>query len=72
MPVIIVGGIISGIFTPTEAGAIGVVYGILVSLLFYKSISLKGLYRVLVDSAILTSVVMIVIATFLPNIIYPS
>ena len=63
MPVIVIGGIVSGVFTPTEAGAIGIVYGILISLFFYKSITFKNLYRVLVDSAVLTSVVMIVIAT---------
>ena len=63
MPAIVIGGIVSGVFTPTEAGAVGVVYGILISLFFYKSITFKNLYRVLVDSAVLTSIVMIVIAT---------
>lgn len=62
MPVIIMGGILGGIFTPTEAGAVAVVYGILVSLFAYRTLTWKRLYRTLVDAAIITSIVMIMVS----------
>lgn len=62
MPIIIMGGILGGVFTPTEAGAVAVVYGIAVSLLFYRSLTWKRLYRTLVDGAIITSIVMIMVS----------
>ena len=62
IPVIIIGGILSGVFTPTEAGAIAVVYGLLVSLLFYRALSFAVLYRTLVNAGVLTAVVMIIIS----------
>jgi len=63
MPVIILGGILGGVFTPTEAAAVAVVYGVLVSTVVYRSLSLRKLYRVLVDAGVLTAVVMIIVAT---------
>lgn len=62
MPVIILGGIYGGIFTPTEAGCISVVYGLLVSLLVYKEMTLKDLPKILVESALSTSMVVLIIA----------
>jgi C4-dicarboxylate transporter DctM subunit len=62
MPVIIMGGILGGIFTPTEAGAVAVIYGILVSLCFYRVLTWKRLYKTLVDAAIITSIVMIMVS----------
>lgn len=50
-PVIILGGIYGGIFTPTEAGAIAVLYAIVVSTLIYRELSLRDLYEVLFSSA---------------------
>jgi C4-dicarboxylate transporter DctM subunit len=61
-PVIILGGIYGGIFTPTEAAVVAVFYGLFVGLLVYRNVNLKMLYEVLRDSAISTSVVMIVVA----------
>ena len=55
-PVIILGGIYSGIFTPTEAACVSVVYSIIVSLFVYKDIDLKGLYNVFLDTAVLNGV----------------
>jgi len=52
MPVIILGGIFSGVFTPTEAGAVAVLYGLLIGLA-YRRLSPGVLYRVLLDSAVL-------------------
>lgn len=62
MAAIILGGIMFGVFTPTEAGAIACVYGFLVAFAVYRSISLRQAYRTLVDAAVLTSVVMITVA----------
>ncbi|MBY5929298.1 TRAP transporter large permease [Halomonas sp. DP8Y7-3] len=62
-PVIILGGIFSGIFTPSEAAVVAVVYALLVSLFIYRDLSLKDVYRVMIQSAITTSVIMLVIAT---------
>lgn len=62
MPVIILGGIYGGIFTPTEAAAVSAVYGLLVGIFIYKSVRIKELYQILVDSLSQTSVVMFIIA----------
>lgn len=63
MPVIIIGGIISGVFTPTEAGAVAVVYGVVVSVVFYRSLTLAAIYRSLVNAGVLSAVVMMIIST---------
>ncbi len=62
MPVIILGGIYGGFFTPTEAAAVAAVYGILVGLFIYKTITLKDLYKLMVDSALSSAVVMFIVA----------
>lgn len=63
MPLIILGGILGGVFTPTEASAVAVVYGILVSVLYYRTLGLRDLYGVFVESAVLSGAVMLVTAT---------
>lgn len=60
-PVIILGGIYGGIFTPTEAAAVAVFYGLFVGIFIYRTINWSVLYKLLVESAISTSVVMIVV-----------
>lgn len=50
-PVILIGGILSGVFTPTEASAVAAIYAIIIALFVYKTLNLKGLYKVLLDSA---------------------
>ncbi|PAU74212.1 TRAP transporter large permease [Halomonas salipaludis] len=62
-PVIILGGIFSGIFTPSEAAVVAVNYALLVSLFVYRDLRLADVYRILIRSAITTSVIMLVIAT---------
>lgn len=62
MPIIILGGILGGIFTPTEASAVAVAYGVFAGMVLYRSLSLRALYRALVESAILTGAVMFVTA----------
>jgi len=61
-PIIILGGIYGGIFTPTEAAVVAVFYGFLVGLLIYRNLSWQILYEVLKDAAVSTSVVMMVVA----------
>ncbi|MDK2879423.1 MAG: hypothetical protein PWR06_2139 [Thermoanaerobacteraceae bacterium] len=63
MPVIILGGIYGGIFTPTEAAAVAVVYGFIVGFFIYKELKIKDLPKVFVNTAVSTSVVMFIIAT---------
>lgn len=55
-PVIILGGIYSGIFTPTEAACISVVYSIIISLFVYKDLTWKGLKDVFLDTAVLNGI----------------
>jgi C4-dicarboxylate transporter DctM subunit len=62
MPVIILGGIYGGYFTPTEAAAVSAVYGILVGLFIYKTITIKDLHQLMVQSALGSAVVMFIVA----------
>lgn len=61
MPVIILGGIYGGIFTPTEAAVIASVYGLIVSLFIYKGIKLKELPSVFARSAVTSGTIMILV-----------
>lgn len=61
VPVIILGGIYGGVFTPTEAAAVAVFYGLIVGVFLYKELSLKKLYTILADSALITSTIMIIV-----------
>ncbi len=63
MPVLLLGGIRFGIFTPTEGGAFAAVYAIAVCLLWYREIGLKELLRVSAASARTTAAVMMIVAT---------
>ena len=62
MPVIILGGIYGGIFTPTEAAAVSVVYGLFVGMVIYKEVKLKDLWDILIDSAKTTGGIMLIVA----------
>lgn len=61
MPVLIVGGIWSGYFTPTEAAAVAVVYGLMVSLLLYRDITIKDIPQLLLKAFMTSATVMLVI-----------
>lgn len=63
MPVIILGGIYGGIFTPTEAAAVAAVYGLIVGVFIYKEIKLKELFQIMIDSAKTTGSIMLIIAS---------
>lgn len=60
-PVIILGGIYAGIFTPTEAAGIAVIYGLIVGIFIYREIKLKDLYHILMESAVSSATVMFII-----------
>ncbi|MDO4329136.1 MAG: DctP family TRAP transporter solute-binding subunit [Lachnospiraceae bacterium] len=62
MPVIILGGIYGGIFTPTEAAAVSVVYGLFVGMVIYREVSLKDLWEIAIDSAKTTGGIMLIVA----------
>ena len=62
MPVIILGGIYGGIFTPTEASAVAVFYALIVGTLIYREIKLRDLYAILRKSALSSAVIMFIIA----------
>lgn len=55
-PVIILGGIYSGIFTPTEAAVIAVVYSIIISMFVYKEMNLKGLYDAFIKAIMINGI----------------
>lgn len=61
MPVIILGGIYGGVFTPTEAAAVSVVYGLIVGMFIYREVKLKDMGELLVDSGKTTGGIMLII-----------
>lgn len=61
IPVIILGGIYGGIFTPTEAAVVAVVFGLFVGLLLYKELKLKDLPQIFVDAALTTATVLVIV-----------
>jgi C4-dicarboxylate transporter, DctM subunit len=62
VPLVILGGIYSGVFTPTEAAGIAGVYGILVSALVYRDMGWRSIWDVAVNSGIVTAQLMIIVA----------
>ncbi|MDO4493190.1 MAG: TRAP transporter large permease [Clostridia bacterium] len=62
MPVIILVGIFSGIFTPSEAACVAVVYAVLVSKFVYRDLTWKDLFKIMLGSARTSAVIMIIIA----------
>jgi C4-dicarboxylate transporter DctM subunit len=63
MPIIILGGILSGIFTPTESACIAVFYALFIGLFVYRDIHLRDLPRILIRTGVTSSLVMLVIGT---------
>ncbi len=62
LPVIILGGILSGIFTPTESAGVAVLYALVLAGVIYRSLSLRDVYDALWETAFLTAGIMIVVA----------
>jgi C4-dicarboxylate transporter DctM subunit len=63
MPVIVLGGIYSGLFTPTESAAVSVIYSVVVGGFVYKELKPKPALRVLRDSAVSATIVLFIIST---------
>jgi C4-dicarboxylate transporter DctM subunit len=61
MPIIILGGIYAGVFTPTESAVIAVVYGIVISMFVYREMTWKDLFKVFISSARSTANLMILV-----------
>jgi len=60
--VIVIGGIYGGFFTPTEAGAASAVYAFVVSVFVYKDLKMKDVYKIILESALTSSMIFFVIA----------
>ncbi len=63
MPVIVLGGIYGGVFTPTEASVVAVFYALVVGMFVYRRIRLPDLWRALQRTVVSTTVIMVIIAT---------
>ncbi len=61
MPIIILGGIFGGIFTPTEAAAVAVVYALIISLTVYRDMKLSELPQVFVEASVSTATIMMMV-----------
>lgn len=66
LPVIILGGILAGVFTPTEAGAVAVVYALVLSMVFYRSLGAADIPKILLETGVQAGVIMLVIAAASP------
>jgi C4-dicarboxylate transporter DctM subunit len=62
LPVLVLGGIYGGIFTPTEAAAVSVVYALVVELFVYKELKFQKLYTICRDSAILSGCLLFILS----------
>ena len=60
-PVIIIGGIYGGVFTPTEAAAVAAMYGIFVGMFIYKELKLKDFPKIIFDAVIGTTLIMFIV-----------
>jgi len=63
MPLIILGGIYGGVFTPTEAAVVAVVYGLIIGVFVYKELNFKKVFSILLSSGKSTSVILYLVAT---------
>lgn len=61
-PAIIIGGIYSGFFSPTEAAAVSAVYALILEVIIYKSISIRDIGKIALSSGVVTSVVFVLVA----------
>jgi C4-dicarboxylate transporter DctM subunit len=62
-PILVMGGILGGVYTTTEAAIFGAIYVIVIEFFFYKGLTAPQLYRIIVDSAKMTGVVLFLIST---------
>jgi tripartite ATP-independent transporter DctM subunit len=62
MPVVLIGGMVSGIFTPTEAAGVAVLYGLVIGLFVYKELKVKDLYRICYRTLVSSAGILFVVA----------
>ncbi len=62
LPIIIVGGLVLGVFTPTEAGAFAVIYAMVLAMFVYRRLNFRELYRVLVNAVQLTGELLVIVS----------
>jgi C4-dicarboxylate transporter DctM subunit len=63
MPLIILGGILTGVFTPTESACIAVFYALVISLFVYRDIRVTDMPKIIINTGVTSSLVMLVIGT---------
>jgi len=63
IPFIILGGILGGIFTPTEAGAVAVLYTLIIGTVYYRTLDFKNLFEAMVSTARVTASALIIVST---------
>lgn len=63
LPLIIVGGMVAGVFTATEAGVVACLYGFIIGMFVYRTIKIRDLYQIFVNASITTAVALFVIAS---------
>ncbi|MBX2805477.1 MAG: TRAP transporter large permease [Hyphomicrobiales bacterium] len=63
MPVIILGGIYGGVFTPTESASVACLYGLIIGLFIYRTISIRSLARIFMNTAVSSAIVMYLMGT---------
>src|SRR5262249_16714988 len=61
LPIIIFGGILGGVFTPTEAAVVAVIYAMIIGMLVYREISIRFLFQAFVRTGITSGIVMLLI-----------
>lgn len=66
MPVIILGGVMSGIFTPTESAVVACVYAFILAVFVYRELTLKQFIKVAADSAVASAVILLIISAATP------
>ena len=66
MPVIILGGIYTGVFTPTESAAVACVYALVVSVFVFREVDAKKLYDIFAESCVSSAIVMFIISMSAP------
>lgn len=63
LPIVVLGSLITGITTPTESAVIGVVYALLITLFVYRTLTLKDIYEVVVESAVISMAIGFTLST---------
>ena len=66
MPIIILGGIYAGIFTPTESASVACIYALIISVFVFREVNLKTLYKIFADSCVSSAVVLFVVSMSAP------